>query len=115
MRRDPRPYLHDIVQGADAILETVDGKSLDQYLNDPVLRAAVERHFIVVGEALYQLRRHFPDVARKIPDARHLIGFRHVLVHGYNQVDDEVAWGVIETMIQRARDAAAARLQQTGV
>lgn len=111
MRRDPRPYLHDVVRGADAILELVNGKTAEDYLHDGALRAAVERHFIVMGEALYQLRHHFPELAKTIPDARHLISFRHVLVHGYDQVGDDVGWGVIETMLQQVRDGAAAALQ----
>ena len=42
----------------------------------------------------------------KIPGARALIGFRHVLVHGYNQVEDDLAWGVIETRVRPALEAA---------
>ncbi len=71
-----------------------------------MLQSAVERKFIVIGEALFQLKNYFPHLLAKIPESRALIAFRHVLVHGYNQVEDELTWGVIETRLKRALDAA---------
>jgi len=113
MHRDPQPYLHDALLAADAIQDLVRGKSVEDYLADPLLRAAVERQFIVLGEALYQLRTHFPRMAYDIPDIRHVISFRHVLVHGYNQVEPDIAWGVIESMLQGVKEKVRTLLEET--
>jgi uncharacterized protein with HEPN domain len=60
------------------------------------LRAAVERWFIVIGEALGRLERIDPEVAHQITDYRKIIGFRNVLVHGYDAIDDQIVWQTIQ-------------------
>lgn len=105
MKRDPRPYLHDIAEASARLIDMIAKKDLKDYVEDLLLRSAVERQLIVIGEALYQLRMYFPDVAARIPDARRFITFRHVLVHSYNQVEPDVAWGLMETGLARLRAA----------
>jgi len=60
MQRDAKAYLWDIANAADSIRAFSAGKNLDDYLNDELLRAAVERKFGIIGEALSQLMRYFP-------------------------------------------------------
>ena len=57
MRHDPRAYLWDVQAAVDLILEFTRGRSLNEYLGDAMLRAAVERQFEIIGEAVNQLRR----------------------------------------------------------
>jgi len=52
MERDPRAFLWDARESADAIAQFIAGRTLEQYLQDAMLRAAVERHFEILGEAL---------------------------------------------------------------
>ena len=52
-----------------------------------MLRAAVEREFEIVGEALSQLAQLDPAVADRISDYRRIIAFRNLLIHGYGQID----------------------------
>ena len=66
MQRDAKAYLWDIANAAESIRSFTDGKDLDAYINDEMLRAAVERKFGIVGEALSQLLRNFPDYRDKI-------------------------------------------------
>ena len=62
-----------------------------------MLRAAVERQFEVIGEALAQLARLDRPLADRISGHRRIIAFRNVLIHGYADVDDRLVWGVVET------------------
>lgn len=101
MKRDPRPYLHDAIEAAERLSQMIEHKSLKDYLDDGFLRSAVERQLIVIGEALYQLRTYFPDLAQRIPECHRFVTFRHVLVHSYNQVEPDVAWGLMETGLDR--------------
>lgn len=39
------------------------------------------------------------DTAEKISDYRKIAGFRHALVHGYDSIDDETSWNIIETKL----------------
>jgi uncharacterized protein with HEPN domain len=105
MKRDPRPYLHDVSEAAARLAGMIAKKSLDDYVNDALLRSAAERQLIVIGEALYQLRMYVPDLVRPIPDAHRFITLRHVLVHSYNQVEPDVAWGLMETGLGPMRKA----------
>ena len=61
-----------------------------------MLRAAVERQFEIIGEALNRLFRLEHDLADRITDGRRIIAFRNILVHAYAQIDNRVVWGVIE-------------------
>lgn len=106
MRRTAKPYLHDIVVSGRDVFALVDGKSFDEYMKDTMLQAAVERKFIALGEALYQMRHWFPRMIADIPGSRALIAFRHSLVHGYDQVSDDLTWGVIQTRLKPVLSAA---------
>ena len=89
-------YLWDAKTAADDILQFVAGRGLDDYLADKMLRAAVERQFAIIGEALVGLRRINPDLAAAITDLQRIVAFRNVLVHAYGAVDDHLVWKIIE-------------------
>jgi len=109
MRRDAGKYLEDILtEGSDA-LEFLEGRSQEDYLADKGLRAMVERKLFVVGEAMSQLRNHFPDVAQDLPDVREIVGFRNLLAHGYFALDHrrvyDIATGLLPELLTRVEEA----------
>lgn len=95
MSHDPQKHLFDILQACELIEDFAKAKTLDQFKNDALLRSAVERQFQIIGEALAQLLRRHPDLASKVTDYQDIINFRHILVHGYDRIEDDVTWGVI--------------------
>lgn len=105
MRLEARKYLHDIELAADRIARYCSGKSFEQYLQDEILRSAVERQFGIVGEALSRLAKEDPAIAAGIPDHGKIIAFRNILIHGYAAVDDRIVWGVIENHLSPLRSA----------
>lgn len=92
MRPESPAYLWDARDAARRIGEFVAGKTLAVYEADPLLRSAVERQFIVVGEALTRLRKVDPQIAEDVPDLSKIIGFRNLLVHGYAEVESDRVW-----------------------
>jgi uncharacterized protein with HEPN domain len=98
--RDPRKYLYDIVSGCEFLLEFTGAKNLDDYQADRAFRSAVERELQIIGEAMMQLDRHCPELVRRISDYRNIIGFRHVLVHGYDSLNPKTVWNVVETKLE---------------
>ena len=83
MPREPRAYLYDIAQAARLIAEFTAGLDFDAYAERPMVRAAVERQFEIIGEALRQLASVDPVVAEGIAHYRRVITFRNILAHGY--------------------------------
>ena len=114
MRRDPRGFLWDVCDAADAIASFVHGRGFGEYTADRMLRSAVERQFEIIGEALSQLARTDPGLAGRFPDLRRVVDFRNALIHGYDRVDDAGVWRVIEVDLPPLRERAAALLEELG-
>lgn len=73
------------------------GKTLADDESDPLLRSGVERQLTIVVEALNRLARTVPILLSSITDARQIIAFRNILVHGYDIIRNEVVWGILES------------------
>jgi uncharacterized protein with HEPN domain len=105
MEISPQLYLLEIQRAAGYILRRTDGRTLQDYLSDEDLRFAVERNFILIGEAMVLLRRYYPDMSKDIEDEMKVIGFRNVLVHHYWNVDNKEVWSIIVSRLGLLRDA----------
>jgi len=77
-----------------------------------LLRAATERHFEIIGEALGQLARLDPDVASRISDHRRIIAFRNVLIHGCADIDHRLVWDIVQARLPQLRDEIATLLEE---
>ncbi len=110
MKRDARAYLGDIQQAAGLIAQFTQGKTFAVYLDDQMLRSAVERQFEIIGEALTQLAKLDPQAAASIREYRRAISFRNILVHGYAAVDDRLVWDIVVGKLAALRDDVAALL-----
>jgi uncharacterized protein with HEPN domain len=115
MERDPRVYLWDVRQAADEIVQFTVGLDLAGYAGNPLVRAAVEREFEIIGEALSQLSKLTPDLASRIPDLRRIIGFRNVLIHRYATVDSAQVWRIIRESLPGLRETVSAMLAEMGL
>ena len=112
MHADARKLLWDALQAAEHVANFIRGKTLADYHADVLLRSGVERQLAIVGEALSQLRRVDPMIARGIHQLPRIIGFRNVLVHAYARVDSRIVWGIIETDLEPLRRSLDALLAQ---
>jgi uncharacterized protein with HEPN domain len=90
MRLDAKKYLCDIQIASDLLAEFTATKTLEDYQTDAMLRAATERQFEIVGEALAQLARIDETIADQVSEHRRIIAFRNILIHGYADVDDRL-------------------------
>ena len=99
MRPEVKTFLYDIRQACDALRNFIAGRNFEDYRKDELLRAGVERKLMIIGEAVYQILRIDPDLESAISQARQIVGFRNVLVHGYFAVEDETVWGIVNNDI----------------
>ena len=99
-RREPEKYLYDMLSSCGFLLDFTTGKTINDYIKDRAFRSALERELQIIGEALIQLEDIAPEIAEQIPEYQNMIGFRHVLVHGYANLDPATVWNVVETKLE---------------
>lgn len=103
MRLESAKYLYDVQSAAATLASFVEGRDRDGYQGDAMLRAAVERQFEIIGEALAQLGRLDSALLARIDDHRRIIAFRNILIHGYAEVDDALVWDIVQTRLEPLR------------
>ena len=105
MREKPKDNdrLNHMIEAIDNIFEFVEGKSFEIYKNDKILRFAIIKNLEIIGEAAYLLTKDFKNKYNSI-EWNDMIGMRHILVHGYYQIRDEIIWATIETELQPLKD-----------
>ncbi len=111
-QRDVRAYLFDIVEACDLITEFIDGKNLTDYVRTPLLRSAVERQAIIIGEALSQISKLWPERIADFPDRSSIVGFRNYVVHGYFAIEHMQVWDIATMHVPPFRKAVAAMLDE---
>ena len=112
MQHEAKAYLWDIANAAESIFTFTDGKDLTIYLKDEMLRAAVERKFGIIGEALSQLLRYFPQFRGRITLVADVIAFRNQIVHGYATVRDDMVWEIVRSYLPRLHQEVAELLRE---
>lgn len=112
MQRKSPKLLADIRTSASFILQSTSGKNIADYQSNSMLRAAVERHFEIIGEAINRLAREDLETASRISDYPRIVAFRNVLIHGYDLVDDIHVWRIIVENLPTLRDEAEALLRE---
>jgi len=95
MRPEIQKLLYDAKTACEAIEQFTQGKSYDDFAGDGLIRSAVERQLMIVGEALFQASRIEPGLSEEISDLRKIINLRHIIVHGYSSIRPEMIWEII--------------------
>jgi uncharacterized protein with HEPN domain len=54
------------------------------------------RKFEIIGEALNQLSKIYPDLAARIPEVPQVVAFRNQLIHGYATVNVRTVWAAVQ-------------------
>ncbi len=85
--------LLDMLEHARRAATYTTGLTLDDYLQDSMLRDAVERVIQITGEAASKVSRDFRDAHPDIP-WRPIIAQRHILVHEYGDIHHDKIWRV---------------------
>lgn len=113
-RRSREAYLWDIADSCRAILDYTQQSSLSNFEQNRMLRRAVERELSIVGEAVSQATRHFPELEESIGSARQIVGFRNRIIHEYAEVDTEIVWAIVQNEVPRLLEKSEALLEESG-
>jgi uncharacterized protein with HEPN domain len=114
MPRSAAAYLLDIVEACDAIETALRGVDLAKYQSARLIRSAVEREFIIIGEAVSALARIEPVLSAGISQARMIVDFRNQLTHAYPSIDDEAVLAIADHEIPVLRRECEGLLETVG-
>jgi len=95
MNDETKKSLIDILQAAEEIGIFVRGMDFKSYQNSLVAQRAVERDFEIIGEALNRVKNTDNELLKKVSEHNRIIGFRNILIHGYDIIDEAIVWKAI--------------------
>lgn len=95
MDKEIQVWLFDIINSILEIESFVDFEetNFQDYSSDVKTKRAVERNLEIIGEALNKISKK--DENLEITDKRKIISVRNRIIHGYDQVSDELIWSII--------------------
>ena len=95
MSNRDRPSLEDMLRAARKVVEYAEGTTRESLPSIPMRLDAVLYEIVVLGEAARRLSTELRAAHPEVP-WREIIGLRSVITHGYDQIDDDELWRVIE-------------------
>ena len=95
MDKEIKVWLFDILNSILEIESFVDFEetNFQDYSSDVKTKRAVERNLEIIGEAVNRISKK--DENLEITDKRKIISIRNRIIHGYDQVSDELIWSII--------------------
>ena len=69
------------------------GKVFQQYQDDLKTKRAVERNIEIIGEAMSRVLKIEPKI--KISNSRKIVDARNKIIHGYDEISNDVIWGIV--------------------
>lgn len=96
MNDEIRKSLFDVILASEDIAKFTKGLDFSNYSKDKMVQKAVEREFEIIGEALNRIKKINPEILKDISEYHRIIGFRNILVHGYDIIDEKLVWDAIK-------------------
>jgi len=93
-----------------ALEQFVEARTFDEYEQNLMLRSVVERQLEVIGEALGQARQADETLETRLPKLPRIVALRNRVIHGYDTVDDEIIWDIVQTNVPGLEEQLTALL-----
>ena len=93
-RRDPRIFLHDMLDYSREALALAHGRTRADLDGDRVLSLALTRLIEIIGEAASRIPADVRSQFPAIPWPQ-ITGMRNRLIHAYQAVDHDVVWDTL--------------------
>jgi uncharacterized protein with HEPN domain len=94
-----RKRLLDALAACRAIASFTEGLDFPAYEASLLVRSGVERQLEIVGEALNIAADQDATLAEQVPELRRIVGLRNRIIHGYDTVDDEIIWDIVQSKL----------------
>jgi uncharacterized protein with HEPN domain len=96
MQLETRKLLLDMLEAVASIEEFTKARVFADLARDKLLRSGINYQFVIIGEAISQLRRLDQSTFDGISESSRIVGFRNQIIHGYGFVNDNVTWQIIQ-------------------
>ncbi len=106
-----RERLSHIARSIAAIEGYWDGKTFQDFEASEPLRAATERHLLIISEAVRHIPQSDKENHPQIP-WRDIAGIGNILRHGYDIIDPQRVWGVVKADLPQLKAAIGAILKR---
>jgi uncharacterized protein with HEPN domain len=94
MNDEVKKFVYDIHESICSIENYLGAqRNFNVYMENKMLRRAVEREFEIIGEALNRVNKLMPDIP--ISDKYQIVSMRNRVIHGYDKIDDSIIWGTV--------------------
>jgi len=94
MDKEIKTWLADIEQAISEIYQFLpDQKNFEAFQKDLKTKRAIERNIEIIGEAMSRILKLKPDFP--ITTARKIIDTRNRIIHGYDDVSDQIIWTIV--------------------
>lgn len=95
MDNEIETWLYDILQSINEIDSYFDGRPriFEEYVNDIKTKRAIERDLEIIGEAANRILKR--DKGFKLNNIEKIIGTRNRIIHGYDNVSDDLIWSIV--------------------
>jgi uncharacterized protein with HEPN domain len=94
-----KSYLWDIAQASKEILEFINDISFNKFCETKIIRYAVERQLIVIGEAANHISVELKKTEPDVPWTK-IIGMRNIIAHEYGEILEERVWATAKDHIK---------------
>jgi uncharacterized protein with HEPN domain len=102
VKRDFLVYIEDITDAMNKAEMFVTGMTYEQFEADLKTHFAVVRAIEIIGEATKRLPLTVRDQYPHIP-WKDMAGMRDIIIHGYDNVNLQIVWGVVKRDIPRIK------------
>lgn len=110
--RSDRERLLDILEAIERI-ETHRGNIRLDFDSDELLQIWIVHHLQIIGEAASRISEQIRTQNPEVPWGQ-MIGMRHILVHGYFDIDLEIVWNAAQVNLAILKNQVENILEQMG-
>jgi len=91
-------YLDHLLQAIDRIGRYTNEMDEAAFLQNELVQDGVIRNFEIIGEASFNIGKHYPEFATAHPELPLAFAYqmRNAIAHGYFKVDLEIVWKTIQ-------------------
>ncbi len=94
MEIEIKTWLADIKQAIQEIKQfRSDKNNFYEFQKDLKTKRAIERNIEIIGEAVSRILKAKPDF--QITNARKIVDTRNRIIHGYDNVSEEIIWSIV--------------------